>query len=30
MDWDRKYPYGDSLRGIFGNVSTPAEGVPKN
>lgn len=29
MDWDRKYPYGDSLRGIFGNVSTPAEGVPK-
>ncbi len=23
MDWDRKYPYGDTLRGIFGDVSTP-------
>lgn len=30
MDWDRKYPYGDTLRGIFGDVSTPAEGIPKN
>ncbi|MCD0804246.1 penicillin-binding protein 2, partial [Staphylococcus aureus] len=29
MDWDRKYPYGDTLRGIFGDVSTPAEGIPK-
>ncbi len=30
MDWDRKYPYGDTLRGIFGDVSTPAEGIQKN
>lgn len=29
MDWDRRYPYGDSLRSIFGNVSTPSEGIPK-
>ncbi|SNW02485.1 penicillin-binding protein 3 [Staphylococcus muscae] len=29
MDWDRKYPYGDSLRGILGSVSTPEEGLPK-
>ena len=29
MDWDRKYPYGKTLRGIFGNVSTTAEGIPK-
>ena len=29
MDWDRKYPYKDSLRGIFGDVSTPSEGLPK-
>lgn len=29
MDWDRKYPYGDSLRGIFGDVSTSNEGLPK-
>ncbi|MCI2951650.1 peptidoglycan D,D-transpeptidase FtsI family protein [Staphylococcus capitis] len=29
MDWDRKYPYGDSLRGIFGDVSTSTEGIPK-
>ncbi|QLK86067.1 penicillin-binding protein 2 [Staphylococcus sp. 17KM0847] len=29
MDWDRKYPYGDSLRGILGRVSTPEEGLPK-
>ncbi len=30
MDWDRKYPYGDTLRGIFGDVSTPAEVFQKN
>ena len=30
MDWDRKYPYGDSLRGIFGDVSTSTEGILKN
>ena len=29
MDWDRKYPFGDSLRGILGSVSTPEEGLPK-
>ena len=29
MDWDRKYPYGDTLRGIFGDVSTTKEGIPK-
>ena len=29
MDWDRKYPYGDTLRGIFGDVSTSTEGIPK-
>ncbi|MDW4291146.1 penicillin-binding protein 2 [Staphylococcus saprophyticus] len=29
MDWDRKYPYGDTLRGIFGDVSTTEEGIPK-
>ena len=29
MDWDRKYPYKDTLRGIFGEVSTSTEGLPK-
>lgn len=29
MDWDRKYPYGETLRSIFGSVSTPSEGIPK-
>ncbi|MBT2829447.1 penicillin-binding protein 2 [Staphylococcus coagulans] len=29
MDWDRKYPYGKTLRGILGSVSTPEEGLPK-
>lgn len=29
MDWDRKYPYRDTLRGIFGDVSTSTEGLPK-
>lgn len=29
MDWDRKYPYGNTLRGILGSVSTPEEGLPK-
>lgn len=28
-DWDRKYPYDDTLRGIFGDVSTTEEGIPK-
>lgn len=29
MDWDRKYPYGDLLRGLYGDVSTTQEGIPK-
>ncbi|MGW9856087.1 penicillin-binding protein 3 [Staphylococcus hominis] len=29
MDWDRKYPYGETLRSIFGSISTPSEGIPK-
>lgn len=29
MDWDRKYPYKDTLRGIFGDVSTSTEGLLK-
>lgn len=29
MDWDRKYPYKDTVRGIFGDVSTSTEGLPK-
>ncbi|MGJ5910865.1 peptidoglycan D,D-transpeptidase FtsI family protein [Staphylococcus equorum] len=29
MDWDRKYPYDNTLRGIFGDVSTSEEGIPK-
>ena len=29
MDWDRKYPYGKTLRGVFGDVSTPEGGIPK-
>lgn len=28
-DWDRKYPYGDTLRGVLGDVSTSKEGIPK-
>ena len=28
MDWDRRYPYGDTLS-IFGSVSTSSEGIPK-
>lgn len=29
MDWDRTYPYGSTLRGILGDVSTTEEGLPK-
>lgn len=29
MDWDRKYPYGNLLKGLFGDVSTTEEGIPK-
>lgn len=28
MDWNREYPYGDSLRVILGDVSTATEGLP--
>lgn len=29
MDWDRKYLYGDILRGIFGDVLIFVEGILK-
>ena len=29
MDWERRYPYGDTLRTLFGNVSSKEEGLPK-
>lgn len=29
-DWERTYPYGDTLRSILGNVSTSSQGVPSN
>ncbi|TDM02903.1 penicillin-binding protein 2 [Macrococcus hajekii] len=29
MDWDRKYLYGDTLRTMFGKVSSKEEGLPK-
>ena len=28
LDWDRYYPYGDSLTSIFGTVSTSERGLP--
>ena len=28
-DWDRTYPYKNTLRGVFGDVSTTEEGIPK-
>ena len=28
MDWDRRYPYGDTLRSMV-SVSTSSEGIPK-
>ena len=28
MDWERVYPYGDSLKSILGTVSTSTQGVP--
>ncbi|TDM04739.1 peptidoglycan D,D-transpeptidase FtsI family protein [Macrococcus carouselicus] len=30
MDWDRKYLYGDTLRTMFGDVSSKEEGLPKD
>lgn len=29
IDWERVYPYGDTLRSILGNVSSPEQGIPK-
>lgn len=28
LDWERVYPYGDTLRSILGTVSTTTQGVP--
>ena len=28
IDWERYYPYGDTLRSILGNVSTSENGIP--
>ena len=28
IDWERVYPYGDTLRSILGTVSTPSQGIP--
>jgi cell division protein FtsI/penicillin-binding protein 2 len=27
-DWGRKYPYDDSLKPIFGGITTPEQGIP--
>lgn len=29
-DWERTYPYGDTLRSILGNVSTTDQGLPSD
>lgn len=29
MDWERHYPYDNTLKTIFGEVSSPDEGVPR-
>ena len=29
LDWERVYPYGDVFRSILGNVSSSAQGIPK-
>ena len=29
VDWERVYPYGDSLRSILGNVSSSSQGIPE-
>lgn len=29
MDWQRNYPYGETLKTIFGEVSSSEEGLPK-
>lgn len=28
VDWDRYYPYGSLLKGVFGSVSTSTQGLP--
>ncbi len=29
VDWERVYPYGDSLRSILGSVSSSSQGIPE-
>ena len=29
IDWERIYPYGDTLKSILGTVSTSSQGIPK-
>ena len=29
LEWERSYPYGDTLRGSLGNVSSSKSGIPK-
>ena len=29
VDWERVYPYGDTLKSILGTVSTSTQGIPK-
>lgn len=29
IDWERIYPYGDTLKSILGTVSTPEQGLPE-
>ncbi|MBF0833665.1 penicillin-binding protein 2, partial [Bacteroides acidifaciens] len=29
MDWERRYPYEETLRTLFGDVSSKEEGLPK-
>ena len=29
IDWERVYPYGDTLRSILGSVSSSEQGIPK-
>ena len=28
VDWERIYPYGDTLKSILGTVSTSSQGIP--
>ncbi len=30
LDWERTYPYGNTLRSILGTVSTSTQGIPSN